>query len=176
MELDFDPAVFVDINFFVLGADDGGGLDAADIGFFNISDRAVGDVCGNGGKAVGVVCAAGGLFFEGLGLFACVRDAYEKIFFVEVPEIMISQLKGMAGQQSRAVTLSLGLFPEGDLFFTADSGFFPACLLIAVGAGVVVDFVFADLFVFGLVLGVQGMGRVFEVVAGLAIGSGAQSV
>ena len=85
MKLDFHPAVFINIDFFVLRPDDGGGLQAVDVRLGDRLTRSNRDGRRDNGKAVtvGKVSPDSRLLAKYMRLLAAVMDVYENILFVQ---------------------------------------------------------------------------------------------
>ena len=104
----FHPAVLVAVDFFPVRASDQSHLGAVHHGFV-ITQGAPGFVGRDG--AEGVVIAGGlaaTLFFQSLGLFACVGDGGEQPFPVQGLAVVVLQFHFGAGGEVRAVAFAVG--------------------------------------------------------------------
>jgi hypothetical protein len=126
MELDFDAAKLVAVDFLAGGADDGGGLDAgggyrAAVG---MATGAKGDASAHGGKTVAVDRI--GAFLQ-VVVAAAVADAQEQELVVDgvgflVVLKVLGQLKVAPGQQGAVVAAALEAFSLGFKLFQAQGG------------------------------------------------------
>ena len=143
VELYFDAAVFVGIDFFALGAGDEGGLRTVNKGTGSDSCRAKGGLRGNGFEAVAVRLAGVALIFgveASLHTFE-IDGGEEEGTFLIVAETVV-HAEGVTGSETLTVTLAHDGVNASFLFFHADTGELFAVADGIEAAGVIVLFEF----------------------------------
>ncbi|MNR97591.1 hypothetical protein D3C72_287730 [compost metagenome] len=126
MELHFDAAVLVAVDFLAFGAGDHGGLAAEDARFRVFEGRAVEHVPRGGEEGVAVALVevvlvvsgvAGHAFFEHLRLFAFVEEFGEQPQVVPLAARVVGQFHEVAADQFGLVAATFGLPVVGAMAF-----------------------------------------------------------
>jgi hypothetical protein len=191
VELDFDAAVLVAVDFFAFGAGDHGGLAAEHARFRVFECRAVEHVPRGGEEGVAIALVevvfvvggvAGHAFFEDLRLLAFVEDFGEQPQVVPLAARVIGHFHEVAADQFGLVTTAFGLTVVGAMAFERALAEELAACAVDEAARVVVVFqirfsVFAIESAIGFVRRFHLQARLFEVVVAArgAAGAGFQA-